>query len=305
MSVPLRIRAKSLLLTYPHCNIDKVTALDKIWDSCAEWNPIYGVCAEEKHQDGEAHLHCFIMCDSPVHISRKDMRMFDLVKEIDGTPKVFHCNVKSCKSPKDAIHYTKKDGNYVTKGVCPVKGAATTAEKNKLLKGKPLYQLVEDGDVSIFKVPQLFKAISILQNELLENMGRRQAPEVKWFWGETGTGKTHEAVRIGEEDYGGDYWISNANGQWFDGYKGQKCVILDDIRSNTWDFSQLLRLTDEYRFRVPYKGGFIPWRPELIIITAPGTPEEVYQNHSTGETFDGIDQLIRRIGEIREFQPRV
>lgn len=296
--VPTRIRAKSLLLTYPHCSIDKDTALEAIWESCQEWDPLYAVCCEEAHQDGEPHLHCFISCSMPVHVQKKDIRMFDLVKGEN----LFHCNIKTCKSPKDAIRYVKKHGNFISKGTCPFKECTTCQEKNKLLQSKSLSELVESGEVSIFKIPQLSKAISILSNELLENKRRLEAPKVYWFYGETGTGKTKEAVRIGEEEFGGDYWISNSGDDWYDGYRGQKCVILDDIRATNWKFNNMLRLTDRYRLRVPVKGSFVQWLPETIIITAPGTPEEVYSNHSTGETFDGIEQLLRRITEIREFK---
>lgn len=301
MSVTSRIRAKSLLLTYPHCAISKEDALAAIWDSAVRFEPQYAVCCEEKHQDGEPHVHCFLLCGMPVNLNKNQMRSFDLVKEVDGIPQQYHCNIKTAKSPKDAIKYVKKDGKYITRGTCPFTECLSRKEKNALLQTKKLNALVEDGEISIFKIPQLFKAKQILENELLENQTRPGTPEIKWFWGETGSGKTREAVRIGEEDFNGDYWLSNADDKWFDGYHGQQCVILDDIRSNTWEFSKLLRLTDQYRFRVAVKGAFIPWRPRCIIITAPGRPEDVYSNHSTGESFDGIDQLIRRIGEIREF----
>lgn len=300
--MPIRIRAKSILLTYPHCDVSKEHVMDAVWNSCAVWEPIYCVTCEENHADGEPHVHCFVQCANPVQIKRKDMRMFDIVKEKDGVPQTYHCNIKSCKSPKDAINYVKKHGNYVTKGTCTVKGAISTKEKNALLRERSLVELVENGEVSIFKIPQLKKAISILEDELLENTKRLEAPKVRWFYGETGTGKTREAVRIGEETYKGDYWISNQNGQWFDGYEGQKLVIIDDIRANTWDFSQILRITDRYAFRVPVKGSFKRWLPDEIIITAPGRPEDIYSNHATGESFDGIEQLQRRITEIREFE---
>lgn len=307
MSVPSqRIRAKSILLTYPHFDTDPVQLQDELWRSVTEWEPMYMVTAKEFHQDGEAHFHVFIHCAHAIHIKKNEIRMFDIPhkeKNEHGEEviNVKHCNIQSVKSPKDAIRYCKKYGQFITKGVCPFSDCVTTKEKNDLLKSKPLSELVEDGDVSIFKIPQLAKAKQIIQNELLQNRKRDERPKVSWFYGPTGSGKTREAVRIGEENFKGDYWLSNQNGSWFDGYTGQKCVIIDDIRSNTWDFSQLLRITDRYSFRVPVKGSFVPWRPEAIIITAPGTPSEVYSNHSTGETFDGIEQLLRRIDEQIEF----
>lgn len=296
MTLPLRIRSKSLLLTYPHCPVAKSELLDAVWKSCSDWTPVYAVCAEEKHADGQPHLHCFIMCEAPCKIVKKDMKMFDIIKH----DICYHCNIKSCKSPKDAIRYVKKDGNYITNGTCPYKDCYTTLEKNKLLESKKLSELVECGELSIFKVPQLQKAISILQNERMENRGRDEPPQTYWFWGDTGAGKTKEAVSFATEK-GLSFWISNSNDKWFDGYSGQEVAILDDIRASSWDFTNLLRLTDRYCYQVPVKGSFRPWRPKYIFITAPGRPEEVYSNHSTGETFDGIEQLLRRITAIVEF----
>ena len=302
MACTIRIRAKSVLLTYPHCDIPKEDALVALRECCNDWDPKYILVSEERHQDGEPHLHAFILCGIVMRIGKRDMKQFDLVKKAaDGTPKVYHCNVRSCKSPKDAIRYVKKDGCFISSGTCPFTECLSTKEKNELLQSKSLSDLVANGEVSIFKVPQLQKAISILANELSEKQERTQVPKVLWYYGETGAGKTRTAVAKCKEEYGEDYWISNATGQWFDGYHGQKAVILDDIRSDTWSFSLLLRLTDRYKFRVPIKGGFVGWVPELIIITAPGNPREVYQNHSTGEAWDGIEQLERRIREIRDF----
>lgn len=306
MSVPSRIRARSILLTYPHFNTDPVQLQDELWRTCLEWEPLYMVTAKEHHADGDAHFHVFIHCHIPIHIKKNQMRMFDIPhkeKGEDGNEhiEVKHCNIQSCKSPKDAIRYVKKDGQFITKGVCPFTECITTKEKNDLFKSKSLVDLVENGDVSIFKIPQLAKAKQILTDELLSNRKRLEKPKVSWFWGETGSGKTREATRIGEELFGGDYWVSNPDGRWFDGYNGQKLAIIDDIRAADWSFNLLLRVTDRYRFRVPIKGGFTEWCPEAIIITAPAKPEEVYVNHSTGEAWDGIEQLQRRIDETIQF----
>lgn len=302
MSLPTRIRSKTLLLTWPHCPVAKSGALETLWVSCKEWNPLYIVVAEEKHQDGSPHLHAAVCCANPIQIRKENIRMFDLTQNNEqGIPQIYHCNIKSCRSPKDGIRYTKKDGNFCVKGTCPYKDCISTAEKNKLLQQKRLMELVDSGEISLYKVPTLAKAISIISNERTEIRRRPNAPKVLWFWGQTGSGKTREAVRIGEEDSSGDYWISGPDGKWFDGYCGQKTVIIDDIRPDSWNFSLLLRITDRYNIRVPIKGGFVNWIPETIIITAPERPERVYRNHSTGEAWDGIEQLQRRITEVRHF----
>lgn len=257
----------------------------------------YMIVSKEKHQDGEQHHHVFVSLSAPLHLNRNDMLKLDI--DLPDDNRRFHPNIKTCKSPKDAITYVRKEGEFATYGLCPYKVRLSTREKNELLLSKPLHSLVEEGELSIFQVPQLKKAIQILQDEL-GNVSREKA-KISWYYGSTGTGKTRSAIEEAKEKYGEDYWLSHESSKWFDGYNGQRCAILDDIRPSTWPMFTLLRLLDRYKYQVEIKGGYTWWKPERIIITAPGRPEDVYKNYETGQPFDHIDQLIRRIDEFIDF----
>lgn len=213
----------------------------------------------------------------------------------------FHCNIEGVRSPKHAISYCQKENNYIEYGELPFEKKLTKAEKNKLLMETPLEELVDKGVVSIFAICQLKKAVELLKNERIQS--KFESKEVHWYWGPTGTGKTKtawdEALRKYSKD---DIWISNSNDQWFDGYNGQRCAIIDDLRSSSWRFDFLLRLLDRYPMQVAVKGGFRKWQPVEVFITAPGQPRELYRNHETGEPYDHIEQLERRISELREFE---
>lgn len=183
-----------------------------------------------------------------------------------------------------------------------------TRRKNKLLLETSLPKLVDDGEISIYKITALKKALEIYQNECQKQNFKKKL--VEWYYGQTGTGKTKEAWAraadwLGLEDDSealvSNVWVSNESSKWFDGYHGQRVAILDDIRSSTWEFSTLLRLLDRYPLQLPIKGGYVKWIPELIIITAPCEPRELYSNHETKEPYDGIEQLERRIDRCREF----
>lgn len=291
------IRAKNFLVTYPHCDIPNEDILNKLMglEIIVKHGIKYMIVSKEFHQDGEEHHHVFFSLEAPLRLKKDDMLLLDLTKD----DRTFHPNIKSCKSPKDAINYVKKEHEFITYGKCPYSIPLSTKEKNELLQSKPLHELVQEGLVSIFKVPQLAKAISILQNELGDVA--REKPKVSWYYGSTGTGKTKSAVEEAEEEFKGDYWISHESSSWFDGYQGQGCAILDDIRPNTWPMPTMLRLLDRYKIQVPIKGGFQWWRPRRIIITAPGRPEDVYKNYTTGQPYDNIEQLNRRIDEMIDF----
>lgn len=312
----VRVRSKSLLLTYPHCDLTNEDIRERLLaNKTLELKGVkYMVVAKEFHQDGEEHHHVYIQCEEVINLNRNQMNIFDLIidnrSDFDvDNPQFYHPNIQSVRSPKDAIDYVKKNNQYITYGVCPYKEIMSTKEKNKLYLETSLKSLVENGQISIFKMVQLEKARTLFKNE--STLPKFEKKFVYWYWGETGSGKTKEAWRLArdneeceEDDEAIDerIWYSNGDGKWFDGYHGQGTVIIDDLRSNTWEFSWLLRLTDSYPVRVPIKGGFVRWQPKVIIITAPDEPRVIYSNHQTAEPYDGIEQLERRITEIRYFE---
>lgn len=120
-------------------------------------------------------------------------------------------------------------------------------------------------------------------------------PVVRWFWGPTGSGKSHAAATesIGLE-LGEVYW--HQGGQWFDGLDGHKVMVMDEFRPKDTPLNKLLRLLDRNAFRVPFKGGFRQMRCTHIFITCPRSPMQCYEDEG-----EDIAQLTRRIHEIREF----
>lgn len=121
---------------------------------------------------------------------------------------------------------------------------------------------------------------------------RKEAPEVKWYWGKSGSGKTRTAV----EEAGEDTWMSSRNLKWWDGYDGHENVIIDDFRGDFCTFHELLRILDRYPFRVEVKGGSRMLMAKKIWITAPMPPQAAYSRNN-----EEIQQLLRRISVIREF----
>lgn len=142
---------------------------------------------------------------------------------------------------------------------------------------------------------------SIRMAEILlkyQPLKERIPPTIKWYWGETGSGKTYTAWK---ECGINDTWVSHESLQWFDGYDRHKNVIIDDFRAGDCKFSHLLRYTDVYPIQVPVKGTFVNWVPELIIITSTHHPNDVYKNEDIKEN---IGQLIRRLTVIQEFKKK-
>lgn len=207
-----------------------------------------------------------------------------------------------------AINYCKKMpphgksplGDNVVAGVFFEFGEMKQQGKRNDLSG--IYDLAKSGGTmqDLLKLQPTFQHIRIyekvLQYKQLSTEYKKK--EVIWCWGPTGTGKTRWSYAQIPKDE--DFWVSNKDSAWFDGYYGQKYVIIDELRAGTWPYREMLRLLDGYEIRLPIKGSFIIWNPIKILITTPYGPEETYKGQITFG--DGsIDQLLRRITEIKEF----
>lgn len=282
---------KNFCLTFPRCPIEKEDMLSHLKGCFASDSEInYLLVCQELHADGGLHLHAFIQLKMSINL--KDMTRFDFkLGEI-----VYHCEIEEATSVKNWINYVKKDGNWIDWGTNPLTGAKLTRkELNELVLHEDLVKLVDNGTINVKDLPRWNCAKE--SYKMLHATKRRINLIVKWYYGSTGTGKTRKA----EDEGGEDCWRSGKDLQWFDGYNGQKTAILDDLRSSSCDWGYLLRILDIYPLSVPIKGGFAKWCPEVIIITAPCLPEEMFKNRENGQIWDKIDQLKRRIKEYRNF----
>jgi len=130
---------------------------------------------------------------------------------------------------------------------------------------------------------------------LLDRAPRSSPPEVFWFWGPTGTGKTR---RVFEEIDPADHWIWTDDRGWWDTYRGQRDVVFDDFRGQV-PFAFLLRLLDRYPVSVPRRSRApMPFTATRIWITSCFRPELCYTSERVQ---DHVDQLLRRITRVIHF----
>lgn len=97
-----RIQAKHFSLTYPQCNISKEDLLNHLKDL----SPSYICVAQELHEDGNPHLHAYILFPRKKYITNPNF--FDLQSS--------HPNIQATRKPKDWIGYIQKDGNFIEWG---------------------------------------------------------------------------------------------------------------------------------------------------------------------------------------------
>lgn len=111
----------------------------------------------------------------------------------------------------------------------------------------------------------------------------------KAFIGPTGTGKS----KLAWEQAGEDAYVKNPTTKWFDGYSGQRNVILDEFRGDI-NISHLLRWLDRYPVTVEIKGSSMPLAATSFWICSNLSVREWYPLIDDAT----MDALMRRIEVI-------
>jgi hypothetical protein len=125
-------------------------------------------------------------------------------------------------------------------------------------------------------------------------------PQVIVLWGPTLSGKTRDAYIKYWPDEPHYLW-KPSNGQWWDGYDGQKKVIIDEFRGNGMTWTDILGMLDRNEFKPPIKGGFVQVQADKFIITSPLPPHLWYKDDERHK-YDKYAQLERRLTEVIEYK---
>lgn len=113
------------------------------------------------------------------------------------------------------------------------------------------------------------------------------------FVGPTGTGKSHRAW----EEAGMDAYSKDPRTKFWDGYRGERHVVVDEFRGAI-AVENILRWLDRYPVRVEIKGSSVPFLAERIWITSNIGIDEWWKNPITGlstvdpETLEAVKRRI-------------
>lgn len=284
-----RLQGKNFFLTYPKCTLtrDEVLALLLAKVPDAE----YVLIASELHQDLTPHIHVFIKLKTKLRISSSTY--FDV--------NTFHGNYQTARDPDDVIAYlNKSDKSPLSHGVYKsynsVRGDTQSeqarikrSEQNALILTTPLDTLVLNGDISIYSVDALCKSISRYRMET-QTVPKYMPKSCIWIYGTPGIGKS----RYVREKFPNVFL--KAQNKWWDGYKQQTVVLLDDFDLHGECLGHYLKIWgDCYPFNAEVKGGTCQPVYDAFFITSNYLPSEIFCKGNDSSKHDpSIVEAIQR-----------
>lgn len=174
---------------------------------------------------------------------------------------------------RENVVYCSKEGDFECYGEQPSQGqrADLIEIRDKIQAGVDERSIAEDHWNQWVVYRRSFAAY----RKLLLQPGMRLQCKVYLIVGASGTGKTRYVYERFHGTEGGLWMSHDPTLKWFDGYNGEKAVLIDDFRGGA-DFEFMLRLLDSYPCKVPVKGDFVQWQPDYIFITSNTEPGAWY-----------------------------
>ena len=259
-------KANNYIFTWnnPTCNLEELEYIVRSTDAASF------IAQLEKGENGTPHFQFF------VHYEHK--RHFTAVKK-----QFAHCHIEAAKSAYDAWQYCSKEESRLEGpihfGTMPKpqkKKDKTWKSFNEQVLSEGPERMVEDGRLSIKDYKKLKEGIALyrLNTAACPNMDKLTNV---WYYGASGAGKTSTVHK--KEDSLYDKPIS----KWWDGYKHEDAVIIDDLdpKHADWIGYYLKRWGDHYPFNAETKGGTVRIRPLRIYVTSQYHPDQIWKDKET------------------------
>lgn len=245
--------------------INNPSQAEKDGDSIKDYD--YCILGQEVGDDGTPHVQGYIVM--------KTKRTLAQMKQM--LPRA-HLEIKVRRStPQQAADYCKKDGNYIECGKIPLSDGEASKERFKrniqLAKEGNLDELMEVDPQSYVQHYHSYKRIIQDNPKKLEDL---KSVCGEWIWGEPGVGKSYTARKENLSIY------DKPANKWFDGYKGEEVVLIDDFDMNHKVLGHhLKRWADRYSFPAEMKGTTIQIRPKKIVVTSNYSIEQIFHEDET------------------------
>lgn len=161
--------------------------------------------------------------------------------------------------------------------------------RDEIMNGKSVNEITLENP-NIYH--QYGRTIEKLESIYLNKKIRKEMTTCDWYYGDTGTGKSHIAFTdyFNFEDPK-SYYLHDTNDKgWWDHYSQQEYVVINEFRGEI-PLKNLLDLIDKWPCKVPRRNvGTVNFTSKHIIITSSKSPSGCYPNCD-----DRIEQLLDRI----------
>lgn len=231
----------------------------------------YATICNKPKENGEAgyHVHAVIY-----HEKAKRLKS---IADLLGNG---HCELLR-GSKDEAIAYINKEGKFAEKGESILKhiGDPAKIKDNSGLRFDivAIEQYIASGSINASNLDsqalrlgstlsQIEGIKSLYRHYMLANAPKKpRKVEVIYIEGEPRTGKTYGAYKLYDDIFRVD---TDPNSQFqFNGYLGQKTILLNELRPGMFKASFLFDILEGYPINVNVKGGYFPALWERVIIT--------------------------------------
>jgi len=254
-----------------------------------------GVVAREHHESGEVHLH--IYAHASLEGETKRFRVPHAVLDKMGK----HGNYQAAMSDIAVAKYCTKDGDYVWWGRDPSLRQEVRGKKRNLLLADIITGKLSIED-AVMQSPELILKYDTLTQNLEQFQAAKRAsgprlpPVFIYLAGPSGVGKTTMAESLcpPSETYKVPLPTTGQKTWWFNGYRGQQCLVFDNVSKETVPpYDLLCQVIDSSSCRIPVKGGLVSCAPSLIVVTSVLHPSDLW-----GQNWD--IQMKRRLTFLYE-----
>lgn len=218
---------------------------------------VYAIVGKEIGELGTPHLQGY------ANLGRKNRKSFKAIKEIVGQ----RAHIEAAKgTDKDSQVYCSKGGDFYEIGEIQCSGKRNDIKEccDAIIAGKRVLDVATEFPTTFVKY---HRGLRELSNATRCRKKRNFKTEVSVLIGPPGTGKSRYCYEDAINRYGEDEVYYKPRGEWWDGYEGQKAVILDDYYG--WlKYDELLKILDRYPYQVPIKGGYVQFTAEKLYITS-------------------------------------
>lgn len=179
--------------------------------------------------------------------------------------KDYQPHIEVCRNLQRSIDYCSKEAS---------RSGDTIHIGRTRTRDSTIKELIEKGDLKKIR-DEHYGYFIRYRRTLLDDMVAQFKPTTSehlrgiWLFGESGTGKTQFVSKL-ESTY------FKAANKWWDGYMGERLIILDDIDHNIWKWGihYIKRWTDHYAIIGEIKGSHANINHEWFIVTSNETLDE-------------------------------